>query len=182
MAAGGSVRNVLRWSAVAVVMAAAAGIAMPSAAVRAETATAEPAPQSQPARPSEPGFLDALRRFVDESVGSIGAGLGSPAPADGLAGPAAEAGEALKDAAATVARLPGTGVVAGRERCQSAPNGGPDCRTAADSVCRSKGYHGGRSLDVQAAERCPAQVYISGRAPAPGECRIETFVTRAVCQ
>jgi hypothetical protein len=160
----------------------AAGIVMPFGPIRAQQQPVAPAQQSQPSRGSEPGFLDALKRFVDDSIGSIGTGLGSAAPTDAPAGPPTEAGEALKDAATSVARLPGTGVVTGREHCKSAANGGPDCRTAADNVCRSKGYRGGRSLDVQAAERCPAQVYISGRAPAPGECRTETFVTRAVCQ
>jgi hypothetical protein len=158
-------------------MIMAAGLVVPPGPVRAQQA--DPAAASeQSAQAREPGFLDALWRFVDESVG----GLGSPAPKDAAPGPAQEAGDALKDAATTVARLPGTGVVTGRERCESAANGGPDCRTAAENVCRSKGYRAGRSLDVQAAERCPAHVYISGRPPAPGECRTETFVTRAVCQ
>jgi hypothetical protein len=30
-------------------------------------------------------------------------------------------------------------------------------------------------------EKCPARVFLEARAPAPGECRKETYVTRAVC-
>lgn len=180
MAAIGCFRVVSRWSAAAAVVAAV-GVCMPGGPVRAQGA--EPAaPAPQPSRGFEPGFLDRLKQWVDESVASIGSSIGGAASSSSAAGPAKEAGEALKDAATAVARLPATGVVVGRERCESAPNGSPDCRTAADNVCRSQGYRGGRSLDVQAAERCPARVYISGRAPTPGECRTETFVIRAVCQ
>lgn len=157
--------------------------AAPVAPIAPQQHEAEPPQQQSPDTPrsSDPGFLGALWRFVDESVSNIGAGLKS-VPGEGASEATKEAGEAIKDAATSVARLPSTSVVTGRERCQTAGNGGPDCRAAADTVCKAKGFRAGRSLDVQAAERCPAQVYISGRPPAPGECRMETFVTRAVCQ
>jgi hypothetical protein len=72
-------------------------------------------------------------------------------------------------------------MVAGRERCASAPNGAPDCRAAADQLCRSNGLGQGNSLDMQSTEKCPARVYISGRR-AENDCMMEYYVTRAMCR
>jgi hypothetical protein len=73
-------------------------------------------------------------------------------------------------------------IVTGRERCAAAANGAPDCRSAADAACRAKGFASGKSLDTQSAQKCPARVWLSGRLPADGDCQLETFVTRSVCQ
>lgn len=73
-------------------------------------------------------------------------------------------------------------VVDGRVLCPVAGNGAPDCDTASQKLCSGKGYKSGRSLDIETAEKCSAKVYISGRTGAPGECRTENYVTRAVCQ
>ncbi|MEX0753308.1 MAG: hypothetical protein WD073_10350 [Xanthobacteraceae bacterium] len=89
---------------------------------------------------------------------------------------------AAKNAADTVARLPGTRVFDARERCAVAPNGAPDCRAAANAICRREGFDSGTSLDIQSAQKCPARIWLSGRSPAPGECEVESFVTRAVCR
>jgi len=103
--------------------------------------------------------------------------------AKGAAKGAAEAAKgAAKDAADTVARLPHARVVDGRERCTIAANGAPDCRAAAEAVCRSKGFGSGTSLDIQSAQKCPARIWFSGRSPESGECPVESFVTRAMCQ
>jgi hypothetical protein len=51
-----------------------------------------------------------------------------------------------------------------------------------DALCRAKGFQGGRTLDIASGQRCPARVYLENRPPKEGECRQETFVTRAVCQ
>jgi hypothetical protein len=53
---------------------------------------------------------------------------------------------------------------------------------AADAACRGKGFGSGRSLDTQSAQNCPPGVWLSGRLPATGDCPLETFVTRAICQ
>ena len=61
-------------------------------------------------------------------------------------------------------------------------NGAPDCNVAAAQLRKGKGFKTGKSLDIETAEKCSAKVYLSGRTGAPGECRTENFVTRAICQ
>lgn len=89
--------------------------------------------------------------------------------------------EGAKDAAGAVARIPSVRTVSGHEKCQVAPNGAPDCVAAANAICKTKGFDSGRSLDMTTAEICPPKVWMAGRSTGP-ECRMETFVSRAVCQ
>src|SRR5262249_48597966 len=86
-----------------------------------------------------------------------------------------------QDAASSVARIPGTRVISGHEKCALAPNGAPDCNAAADAMCKAKGLASGKSLDMTTAEVCPAEVYLAGRRTGPG-CTTDTFVSRALCQ
>ena len=51
------------------------------------------------------------------------------------------AAEATKNAATTLFRLPGIRVVEVRQRCNVAPNGAPDCRTAATNCLPDQGLH-----------------------------------------
>ncbi|MEA2986551.1 MAG: hypothetical protein QOD94_2805 [Alphaproteobacteria bacterium] len=148
-----------------------------------------PAVAPAPAAPRsfQPGFIDAFGQWFSRSrerlndqmrdardtLGSLGGQA---------TGTAQDAAGTAKDAATTIVGLPATRIVSGRERCPVASNGAPDCRTAADAVCKSKGFGSGKSLDTASAQKCPAQVWLSGRQPAEGECSVETFVTRAVCQ
>jgi len=80
------------------------------------------------------------------------------------------------------ALVPPSRIVDGNARCAVAPNGAPDCAEAANSVCAGKGFKAGQSVATQTQEKCPARVLLSGRSPAAGECKVETVVTRAVCQ
>ena len=89
--------------------------------------------------------------------------------------------EGAKDAADAVARIPKARVFSGHELCKIAPNGAPDCITAAAAACKAKGFASGSSVGMTTAEICPAKVYISGRISGP-ECRTETFVSRYLCQ
>ncbi len=165
------------------------------------TPPARTAPQQEPA-PAEPGMLESIGRWFQDSFNrlksdvrdargtlkDLGGRASSTAKeaadvAKGAAKGAAEAAKgAAKDAADTVARLPHARVVDGRERCTIAANGAPDCRAAAEAVCRSKGFGSGTSLDIQSAQKCPARIWFSGRSPESGECPVESFVTRAMCQ
>jgi hypothetical protein len=156
----------------------------------------------------QPGFLDTLGHFIADSVAAVKAGMGSARDTfDGLgdqAGGAAKgaadaatsvakgaadvatgvsdaAADAAKGAAEGVVRMPATRVVNGRERCTLAPNGAPDCRLAANELCKANGFAQGNSVDMQSAEKCPARVYISGRQ-SNSDCGMEHFVTRAMCQ
>jgi len=167
----------------------------------------QPPPAAAPSD-QQAGFLDALGHFIDDSVAGMKAGIGSArATLDGLGGQASGAAKGAADAATSVAkgaadvatgvsdaaadaargaansvvRIPATHIVNGYERCAVAPNGAPDCRLAANELCKASGFARGNSVDMQSAEKCPVRVYISGRQ-SNDDCSMEHFVTRAMCQ
>jgi len=151
--------------------------------------TPEPeTPSSAPANasPSEPqGFFDAFGNWVQQGVTNVGAGFGAVVGAvGGQAGQAAKgAADVARNAATSVTtQLPVAGVISGRERCILAPNGAPDCRVAAEALCRAKGYVSGASVDFEAVEKCPPATRVSGHNPPERVCTSEHFVTRALCQ
>lgn len=111
-----------------------------------------------------------------ESLNAIGRLFGGATEAAG------DVAKGVGDAAGTVARLPLTNVVSGKEMCINAPNGAPDCATASEALCRQKGFQRGASLDITAAYRCPAAFWAERRAPNDKDCVNETFVSKAVCQ
>ena len=149
-----------------------------------------PPPASQP--PSfQPGFLDAFSRFLNDSATRLnsqfsGARESARNTMGGLQGQANDAARdaagVAKDTAGAIVGLPNARIIVGRERCVLAANGAPDCRSAADVVCKGKGFQSGKSLDTASARKCPARVWLSGRLPSEDDCAVETFVTRAVCQ
>jgi hypothetical protein len=150
-----------------------------------------PAAQPPAAQPPnlnyQPGFIDVFGRFIGDSAAKFNSQFKSANQTLGDIGnqttdAAKDAVGNVKSAADSIIGLPNARIVTGRERCAAAPNGAPDCRAAADAACRSKGFASGRSLDTQSARKCPARVWLSGHLPADGECALETFVTRAVCQ
>ncbi len=155
------------------------------------------APVAEPP-PRRPGFLESIGRWMDEAgagmrrgfdqtwrgMGGMGTSAESAAKgtADAAATMAKGAAEATRETVDVLGRLGGTRVVTGRERCVIAPNGAPDCRVAAETMCKAKGFKTGSSVDYQTAENCPAQAYLNGRQPLPGECPLEHVVTKAMCQ
>jgi hypothetical protein len=161
----------------------------------AQPPAAQPPAAELPGANHKPGFIDVFGRFIgdsttklnsqlkstNETLGHLG-GQTSDAAKDAVKDAAMGAVGTAKDAAGTLMGLPSARIVTGRERCVIAQNGVPDCRAAADAACRGKGFGSGRSLDTQSAQKCPARVWLSGRFPAEGDCQLETFVTRAVCQ
>ena len=127
-----------------------------------------------------PGFADAIGRWFDEGTTKFKSSLqGAQHSFDQFAD---QTRDAASDATGAVMGLPNTRIVPVRERCAVAGNGGPDCQAAATAACRGKGFSTGKSLDTQSEQKCPAQVLLTGRAPNDGECKTETFVTRALCQ
>ncbi len=135
----------------------------------------EPPTQNQETAlpPEKRGFFNALGRWIDKSATGIKDTFGDIGK---------KTTGTAKDAVDTIVKLPVSGMVDGRERCAVAANGSPDCRSAAETLCKSKGYSTGSSVDVQSAQKCPMRTWLSGRAPAQGECTVETFVTRSMCQ
>ena len=157
---------------------------------------AEPVPA--PAAPSEgPGAFGTIQKFFEDGAANVRSHwqsaktkfdeLGSDAAAnrksfdEGAAAAGKNAVEATRSAVESVTKLPAARVAQGKERCELAANGAPDCQTAAESLCKKQGFAGGKSLDFTSAEECPARVYLSGRH-SPGECKTVTFISRAMCQ
>jgi hypothetical protein len=162
----------------------------------AEPPAAQPPAAQPPAAPPpnasyQPGFIDVFGRFIGESAARLNSQFSSQLKSTNetlgnLGSQTTDAAKGAvgtaKDAAGAIIGLPNARIVTGRERCAAAANGAPDCRAAADAACRGKGFASGKSLDTQSAQKCPARVWLSGRMPAAGDCQLETFVTRAVCQ
>ncbi len=150
---------------------------------------AEEAPAEQPPAPppSQSGLIGAIGRWVEESTSDVSSKLsGARQTIDSVNKDATRSGEkavgAARGAAEGIIGLPASRILSGRAVCTITPNGAPDCRAAAESLCKAKDFRRGTSLDTETAETCPPQVYLAGRPPKPGECKVETFVTRAVCQ
>jgi hypothetical protein len=142
-----------------------------------------PAPANAPS-PESQGFFDTFGNWVQQGVSNMGAGFGAVVGAvSGQANQAAKgAADVARDTATSVTKLPAAGVISGRERCILAPNGAPDCRVAAEALCRAKGYGGGTSVNFETAEKCPPPYRVSSRNTPEGVCTMEHFVTRAWCQ
>jgi len=143
---------------------------------------AAPATQSpglfpaQPPPADKPGFIYAFGHWWDSTN----------ANANGAANATQEAlnqaAQATKDAATALIRIPGARFIEVHQRCAVAPNGAPDCRSAAANVCRTKGFHDGNPVNVQSSQNCPPAVWMSGRVPTAGECPQETVVLMVACQ
>jgi hypothetical protein len=157
--------------------------------------TNPPTDQPQPPGPARaPGALEQVGRWMDDAGAGIGKAL--QGTIGGFNGVGAQAGTAAKgaaDAATTVAkgvadvataaaRLPTSRIASGRERCTIAPNGAPDCRGAADALCKTKGFKSGTSIEFENNENCPAEVLIAGRRRAEGDCPVDYYVTKSLCQ
>jgi hypothetical protein len=150
------------------------------------TAVAHPVnPQPQPsARGLDPAVIDVVGRWVDWSMEDFNTRMKA---AHGRFVAFGEAGRSATDSAGkeftdSLPKLPSARIVVGRERCEIAANGAPDCRGAVEAMCRTGGFSSGQSLDSQAVQKCPARVWLSGRVPQPGECSTDAFVYRAICQ
>jgi hypothetical protein len=143
------------------------------------TAAAAQATQLFPAQPPpavKPGFVYEFGHWWDSAHG--GANGAAQATQDALE----HAAEATKDAATTIMQIPGGRFIEVHQRCAPAPNGAPDCRSAAAFACRAKGFHDGNPINVQSSQNCPPAIWMSGREPGPGECPQETDVLMVACR
>jgi len=154
------------------------------------------APTAFPQQPSpppafQPGFLHQLGVWWHDGFGSLGDKMKTTRDkfddlnkqqTQSAKDAGAATGQALKDAAQAVVRLPNTRMFELHNRCPAAGNGAPDCPTAANSACHDKGFNSGQPLSISTQQVCPAAVLMSGRAPAEGECHDETYILGVVCQ
>lgn len=137
-----------------------------------------PATQAPPA--FQPGFIDAVGRWLEQGANKLKSDMQEAQENADKFG--SQARDAAKETTGAVIGLPNAQVITGRERCIAAPGGGSDCQVAADTVCRGKGFQGGKSLDTQSERKCPTKLLLEGRAPNDAECPTTIFVTRAMCQ
>jgi hypothetical protein len=142
---------------------------LPTDAPPAETSP--PPPAAAPSS-SRPGLIDALGGLLRDS-------------ADGVSSSLKDTHQRIQDlnkgTLDTLTSIPVTGFASGRSRCPRSANGAPDCYAATEKLCKDKGYSAGRSLDTETAETCNPRIYLPGYKRKDGDCKVETFVTRAAC-
>ena len=137
--------------------------------------------QNPPAVPNSDhgGFFSQVGRWFDQQFARFHTDIKDTKVQIDNFGQQADA--AAKSAIDTLVRIPQTKVIRIHITCEPAPNGAPDCESVAMRVCKANGYRSGKSIDMTTAEKCPARVWVSGRAPAPGECKNVTFVSSVLC-
>lgn len=152
-----------------------AGAGTPAAAPSAAAPPPVPPPVAAPAPQGRTGLIGELNRLFETS--NPLPPLKSPAEVlEDWNAKARDAGEDFNN------RLGKSLVVTGRVICPVSANGAPDCEPAAARLCRDKGFKGGRGLDIDSARVCSPQAVLSGRTSEPNACRMENYVTRALCQ
>jgi hypothetical protein len=144
----------------------------PSAALAPQPQPAQaPAVITQPA--SRPGLIDKLGDWLRDSAEGVSSGF-------------KDTQQRIQDinrgTLDTLTSIPVAGFATGRSLCPRADNGAPDCYAATEKLCREKGFSFGRSLDTESSETCNPRIYLPGYQRKAGDCRIDTFVTRAACQ
>ncbi|ARP98459.1 hypothetical protein [Pseudorhodoplanes sinuspersici] len=134
--------------------------------------------------PKSEGFFDALNRWIDKSAKDFKASVDESNAkwrelGEKTEKAAKDAAAAQKEAADAFKNLSNVRVVEGRQICAQAPNGSPDCQTAAEVICRGKGFDKGQSADIQTTRKCSAKAFLTRNE---GGCRTETVVVKAACQ
>jgi hypothetical protein len=158
-------------------------------------------PPERPAPPPKPGTFEAIGRWFDQGASNFRDHLrGAKQRMDNLQDDAAanskgfsdqaarvgqgavdagkSAADATKNAVDAVAKLPAARMMNGRERCANAPNGAPDCLSAAEALCRKHGFSSGKSMEFTSAEECPVRTLLG----QSDQCTTVTFISRAMCQ
>jgi hypothetical protein len=137
----------------------------------------ETAPSSAaPAREENGGVIEGIGKIFDKFPTL-------KSPQEAIEDFNARAREAAKDASDRLSRMAKpSSMVSGRMTCPASVNGAPDCKLAADNLCKSKGFQEGKSLNTDSSETCSPKVLIPGRTRKPDDCRTDNYVTRALCQ
>ncbi|MEI8150208.1 MAG: hypothetical protein WCG92_01235 [Hyphomicrobiales bacterium] len=187
--------------------ASVVGLLLLAPVALAQDAAPQPAP---PAAPKNPGLFESMGRWFDQGASNFRDHLtGAKRRMDDLSDQAAANNKELSEQAAkvgqgaadvgkgavdatksavdftksavdAVVKLPTARMTTGRERCAVAPNGAPDCLSAAEMLCRKQGFSTGKSLDFTSAEECPPSTLLGQKSR--DECYTVTFISRAMCQ
>ncbi len=165
----------------------------PPPAATVVPAAAAPSASGVPEQPPpvKRGFLNDFGKWWNESIANFNAKIkeqqskldeSNKKSSEAIKEAATATQQAMKNAADAVAHLGTAKMIEVHEVCAVAGNGAPDCQAAATKACRGKGFSGGQPLDIRTAEKCTASLWMSGQAPTPGNCPVETMVLRAACQ
>jgi hypothetical protein len=143
---------------------------------------APPAPDA--AAPRKDDFLEAIGRWWDkssadfkQSVEEQNAKWRELKAKNEQA--AKEAAAASREAAEAFKNLSNARMVEGRTVCELAANGSPDCQTAAETFCKSKGFATGKSADITTSRKCSMRSILNRDER---ECKVETVIVKAACQ
>jgi hypothetical protein len=150
----------------------------PSLGLQEQPPAAPPQAEPAPAPPPQenPGLINELGKLI----GKITPSKSTSETLDDIN---TRTKDAVKGAGDALSRLTKTGaMVSGRTACPAAADGTPDCKSAADQLCKGKGYGEGKSLNTDSAEKCSAKILIPGRKRKPDDCHTDTYVTTALCQ
>lgn len=137
---------------------------------------APPGPAAAPDTPPpsrRPGLIDKLGDWLRDSADGVSSGFKDTQQ---------RIQDINKGTLGTLSSIPVAGFATGRALCPPSANGAPDCYAATEKLCKDKGYNTGRSLDTESAQTCNPRIYLPGYQRKEGDCRVETFVTRAACQ
>ncbi len=89
--------------------------------------------------------------------------------------------DSAKDAADAVARIPaGPASSPVTSSAQNAPNGAPDCISAANAICKGKGFDSGKSLDMTTRRGLPLPGSAGGPEQRAGMPRRDVRFPRAL--
>jgi hypothetical protein len=141
---------------------------------------AAPATQASPQPSDNPGLVHEMGKLFEKSLSVLPSLKSTGDTLDDLNARAKDAARGAGDALSRLAK-PGS-MVSGRMICPVAASGTPDCKSAADRLCQSKGYKEGNSLNTDSSQSCSAKVMIPGRQRQASDCRTDNFVTSALCQ
>jgi hypothetical protein len=146
----------------------------PSLGLQEQGAPPQTASEPQPS-PENPGLINEMGKLFNKIIPPM------KSPGEAIDDLNSRAKDTMKDAGDALSRLRPGAMVKGRVACPVTA-GTPDCKFGADKLCQSKGYKEGKSLGTDSAEACSAKVLIPGRQRKPDDCRMDTFVTTALCQ
>jgi hypothetical protein len=173
----------IAFVAAMIAMLGAAQPAWPQAAP-AQAPLPVPAPALPPAQEDSPGLVGEIGKLL-RNPSSILPNFNTPResadePKPQPSPPDPQPADIKPPEAPALPTIPS--MVTGRAVCPASATGGPDCKAGADALCKSKGFAEGKSLTSDAVEKCSARLLIPGRQRQPGDCRTESFVTRAWCR
>ncbi len=186
-----------RSGAIAVLCAIVAALALSTATaqnapppdVNPQTVPAPNPPELTPPPRDNPGLIQEIGRWFERGAATVRDQFDGKKPTEPPAPNAATTSKSIGETAIDIGKTATdamvkpltTRIVSGHERCGVAPNGAPDCVTAAQMLCQKNGYTTGKSVDFTQAEQCSPTVYLAGRQNAP-VCNTVTFISRAMCQ